>query len=111
MNIGAEYPAEARALNIQGTIRVRLVVDEHGRVRSQALLNSLGHGLDELAMDHAAKLEFEPAHDSDDKPVSSIVIWKFNMTLEDSQSPAVPTKTSLGTSAPTTSTPDAGHPR
>jgi protein TonB len=78
---GKEYPPEARALGIEGAIRVRLVVDEHGKVKSQVLLNKLGHGLDELAMKRAAEIEFEPAKDSDDNPVSSVVVWTFNMTL------------------------------
>ncbi|HET7504873.1 MAG TPA: TonB family protein [Kofleriaceae bacterium] len=78
---GKDYPPEARALGIEGAIRVRLVVDEHGKVKSQVLLNRLGHGLDELALKRAAEIEFEPARDSDDRPVSSVVVWTFNMTL------------------------------
>ena len=78
---GKDYPPEARALGIEGAIRVRLVVDEQGKVKSQVLLNKLGHGLDELAMKRAAAIEFEPAKDTDDKPVTSVVVWTFNMTL------------------------------
>jgi TonB family protein len=78
---GKDYPPEARALGIEGAVRVRLVVDEQGKVKSQALLNRLGHGLDELAMKRAAEIEFEPAKDTDDKPVTSVVVWTFNMTL------------------------------
>jgi protein TonB len=78
---GKDYPPEARALGIEGAIRVRLVVDEHGKVMSRVLLNKLGHGLDELALKRAAEIEFEPAKDSDDKPVTSVVVWTFTMTL------------------------------
>ena len=78
---GKEYPPEARALGIEGAIRVRLVVDEHGKVTSHLLLNKLGHGLDELAMKRAAEIEFEAARDTDDRPVTSVVVWTFNMTL------------------------------
>ena len=45
------------------------------------LLNKLGHGLDELAMKRAAEIEFEPAKDESEAPVSSVVVWTFNMTL------------------------------
>jgi periplasmic protein TonB len=76
-----DYPAEAKALGIEGVIRVRLIVDELGKVKSSVLLNRLGHGLDELALKRAAQIEFEPARDTDDKPVSSVVVWTFNMTL------------------------------
>lgn len=76
-----DYPAEAKALGIEGVIKVRLVVDENGKVKGTVLLNKLGHGLDELALQRAKQIEFEPAKDTDDKPVSSVVVWTFNMTL------------------------------
>jgi len=76
-----DYPAEAKTLGIEGQIRVRLVVDDAGTVKSAVLLNKLGHGLDELALGRAKKIVFDPAKDTDDKPVSSVVIWTFNMTL------------------------------
>ena len=78
---GKDYPSEARALGIEGAIRVQLVVDERGKVKSQRLLNRLGHGLDELALKRAAEIEFEPARDTDDRPVTSVVVWTFMMTL------------------------------
>lgn len=78
---GKDYPAEARALGIEGAIRVRLIVDEHGKVTSRVLLNRLGHGLDELALRRAAEIVFQPATDTDDHPVTSVVVWTFNMTL------------------------------
>jgi protein TonB len=79
--LGKEYPAEAQALGIEGVIKVRLLVDEHGKVTSRLLLNKLGHGLDELAMQRAAVIEFEPAIGTDDKPVASYIVWTFRMTL------------------------------
>jgi protein TonB len=76
-----DYPAEATSLGIEGVIRVRLVVDAQGKVESAVLLNKLGHGLDQLALQRAKKIEFDPATDTDDKPVKSVVVWTFNMTL------------------------------
>jgi protein TonB len=76
-----DYPPEAKQLGIEGVIRVRLIVDDAGKVKSAVLLNKLGHGLDELALTRAKKIEFDPATDTDDKPVTSVVIWTFNMTL------------------------------
>ena len=78
---GRDYPAAARQAAIEGVIRVKLVVSAEGKVTSAALLNKLGYGLDELAIERAKKIEFEPAKDTDDKSVASIVIWTFNMTL------------------------------
>ena len=76
-----DYPAEAKRLGVEGTIRVKLVVDATGHVRSAVLLDHLGHGLDELALVRARAIEFTPARDSDDRDVSSVVIWTFQMTL------------------------------
>lgn len=84
---GRDYPAEARALGIEGAIRVRLVVDEHGKVASRVLLNRLGHGLDELALKRAADLEFEPARDTDDHPVTVAIVWTFHVTLPKNAQP------------------------
>ncbi|MBA3458426.1 MAG: TonB family protein [Deltaproteobacteria bacterium] len=78
---GKDYPAEAKQLGIEGKILVRLVVDETGKVRSTTLVSKLGHGLDELALARAKDLQFEPAIDTDNRPVSSVVVWTFDMTL------------------------------
>jgi len=81
LGVGKDYPAEATALGIEGDIRVKLIVDDRGTVKSRVLLNKLGHGLDALALQHASELEFEPARDTDDKPVTSVVVWTFHMNL------------------------------
>jgi len=76
-----DYPDEARRLGVEGDIRVRLTVDDKGKVKAAMLLNRLGHGLDELALARAKAIEFEPARDTDDRPVSSFVVWTFHMIL------------------------------
>jgi protein TonB len=76
-----DYPAEAKRLGIEGKIRVKLIVDERGEVKSAALLNRLGHGLDELALTRANAIKFDPAKDTDDRPVTSVVVWTFDLEL------------------------------
>lgn len=78
---GSDYPAAAKQAGIEGAIRVRLVVDATGAVKTAVLLNKLGHGLDELALSRARQIAFEPARDTNDQPVASVVVWTFNMTL------------------------------
>ena len=78
---GTDYPPEAKQLGIEGPIRVRLIVDDKGKVKQATLLNRLGHGLDELALTRAKQIEFEPARDTDDRAVTSVVVWTFHMTL------------------------------
>jgi protein TonB len=80
-NTGADYPAAAKQLGLEGDIRVRLIVDDRGKVKQAVLLNKLGHGLDELALSRAKQIEFEPAKDTEDRAVTSVVIWTFHMTL------------------------------
>jgi TonB family protein len=81
IDAGRDYPAAARQRGIEGVIQVKLVVDATGKVRTAVLLNKLGYGLDELALQKAKQIEFEPARDTDDKPVTSVLVWKFNMVL------------------------------
>jgi protein TonB len=76
-----DYPPAAKAAGIEGQIKVRLLVDASGKVAERRLLNKLGHGLDELALARAAKFEFDPALDTDDRPVASVVVWTFTFTL------------------------------
>ena len=76
-----DYPPEAKRLGIEGKLRVKLIVDDHGAVKSAALLNHLGHGLDELALKRANAFLFEPAKDTDDHSVTSVVVWTFDLTL------------------------------
>ena len=75
-----DYPAEAKQLSVGGKIRVKLVVDAQGNVKSAVLLNRLGHGLDELALSRANRILFDPAKDTDDQPVASVVVWTFDMS-------------------------------
>ena len=78
----ADYPPEAKRLGIQGPLKVRLVVDATGKVVQRKVLEpKLGHGLDELALARAATFEFEPALDSNGKPVASVVVWTFQFSL------------------------------
>ena len=44
------YPAEAQRLKLSGTVYVRFVVDEVGRIRDAAVVKGCGHGLDEEAL-------------------------------------------------------------
>jgi periplasmic protein TonB len=58
----AEYPEEARRLGIEGEVRLRLVVDEEGRVREARVVRDPGHGFGEVAARAArAYCHFRPA--------------------------------------------------
>ena len=55
------YTEEARALRIQGTVSMGILVTENGDVDSVLFFGGLGHGLDEQAREVARKLKFSPA--------------------------------------------------
>jgi protein TonB len=55
------YTASARAASIEGKVRVRLTVDETGKVVDVSVLQGLGYGLDEAALEAARAATFEPA--------------------------------------------------
>jgi TonB family protein len=55
------YTEEARALKIQGTVSMGILVTENGDVDSVLFFGGLGHGLDEQAREVARKLKFSPA--------------------------------------------------
>ena len=47
--------------HVEGKIRLKILVDDSGTVRKITSLNSLGYGLDEVAIQAAKKLRFIPA--------------------------------------------------
>lgn len=55
------YADRAREAGIQGKVRVELTVDETGAVVQTRVLEGLGYGLDEAALEAARSARFEPA--------------------------------------------------
>ncbi len=78
------YTAEARAAQIEGDVIVRLLIDENGEVKEAKVSKGLGYGIDEKAVAFSKRrLKFEPAIDTDDKPVAVRISWTFHFTLPD----------------------------
>ena len=66
-----QYPAEAEQLGIEGDVKLRVELDERGKVHGIKVTSGLGHGLDQaavFALTHRCK--FTPAIATDGKPVS-----------------------------------------
>jgi len=55
------YTPDAQAAAIEGKVRVQITVDETGRVVDVKLIQGLGHGLDEVALQAARSATFQPA--------------------------------------------------
>jgi TonB family protein len=56
-----EYTAEARALKIEGDVVVQVVFKANGEVQIVGVAQSLGHGLDEMAVKAAQKIKYKAA--------------------------------------------------
>jgi TonB family protein len=54
-----QYPPEAIAAKVEGTVRIRFSIDHTGKVFKSQVITSLGHGCDEEAIRLVRLLEFE----------------------------------------------------
>ena len=69
-----QYPSDAEQLGIEGDVKLRVSLDEKGKVHDIKVLSGLGHGLDEaavFALRH--KCKFTPAFATDGKPAAYII--------------------------------------
>ena len=62
------YTDEARRLRIEGDVVLRVTFQANGRLVVAGVVDGLGHGLDEAAIEAAKKIEFNPAR-RDGQPV------------------------------------------
>jgi len=76
------YPARAKRLMIEGIVKLRLKLDEFGKVILASILSGPEFGLKEGALEIASKLKFLPATDECGVPIRSEVdhevIFKLN---------------------------------
>lgn len=76
----ARYTDEARANNVQGAVRLKVVMRASGQVGEITVVEGLPDGLTEQAVDAARKLKFEPARKSG-LPVSKVITIDYNFTI------------------------------
>ena len=55
------YTDEARRLRVEGEVVLEVIFVSSGQLRVIGVLQSLGHGLDEAAIEAARSIEFKPA--------------------------------------------------
>lgn len=68
------YPPEAIALGLEGSVKLRVAIDERGRVADVKVLSGLGHGLDREAVDALQhRCRFAPAIANDGRPVAFVI--------------------------------------
>jgi TonB family protein len=62
------YTDEARRLRIEGDVVLKVTFEASGKLVVLGVVQGLGHGLDQAAIDAAKKIEFNPAR-RDGQPV------------------------------------------
>jgi TonB family protein len=77
---GAEFSDQARREKIQGVVIVSVMVTEDGLPVDVRIEKSVGHGLDENALQSVSKYRFKPAM-KDGKPVAARVAVEVNFRL------------------------------
>jgi protein TonB len=77
------YPPDAERAGIEGSVRLRVALDQRGRVSSVRVLRGLGYGLDQAAVDAMKhRCKFTPAIAEDGRPVPFVVeSYTFNFEL------------------------------
>ncbi|MGA3045061.1 MAG: energy transducer TonB [Terracidiphilus sp.] len=76
----AEFSDEARRNKYQGACLISIIVDARGYPQSPRVIQSLGMGLDEKALEAVQKYRFKPAL-KDGKPVAARIIVEVNFRL------------------------------
>lgn len=97
------YPREAALAGLEGSVRIRVVVDEQGRVSDCFVIQSSGHGiLDQAACDGMRRFAvFNPAVDASGSPTvgsyATIITYKM-------RTPPPPTPPAISPGQSTTTT-------
>ena len=61
--VEAPYPPEAKELGLEGEVLLLIEIDETGKVSYVEVLQGLGHGFDEAAVEAVQQMLFSPAED------------------------------------------------
>jgi TonB family protein len=83
-----DYSEEARQNRIQGTVVLYVEVNPDGHAGNIRVVRSLGHGLDEKAIEAVQKWVFRPGY-KDGNPVTVVATIEVNFRLADGPSTAL----------------------
>lgn len=97
--VPATYPPEAEKQGLEGNVVLQLDIDASGKVTGATVVNPVGHGFDESAVDAARQFEFAPALRAG-KPVPSRILYRYNFTLMPSPSQGAEPSRDAGPAAP-----------
>ena len=77
------YPSDAKRMGIEGTVDMRVGVDEHGDVKEVKVVSArpAGYEFDTAAAAAMRRCKFRPARTSDGKAVPSRITYRYRFTL------------------------------
>jgi TonB family protein len=78
-----EFPKEAEAAGLAGTVTLQLDISKEGKVLQVAVIEPAGHGFDESAVAAAKKLDFEPARRVDGTPFGARILYRYSFTQKE----------------------------
>lgn len=78
-----DYTAAARREGIEGTVVLRVGIDENGKAEKIQVIKGLGYGLDEVAVRLMRNCPFEPGLGPEGKPVRTEIRYHFRFRLDD----------------------------
>ena len=83
VEVKPDYPAEARRLQIEGQVKIRVAIDHRGSVRWTRVIKSAGYGMDEAALQGLARTKFRPARAYDGHAVDQVITLTYTFQLRD----------------------------
>lgn len=75
------YPEDAKRNEVEGTVVLKVTIDENGNVTDVKLLKGLGYGLDEASVAAMRKTRFKPATKGGES-VGTTITYNFTWYLE-----------------------------
>src|SRR5262249_41089922 len=85
-----QYPPEAEKAGIEADVTLKLDIDASGKVTKAVVVEPVGHGFDESAVEAAMHLQFDPARKADGTPVAVRILYRYRFTLRPQALPRPP---------------------
>lgn len=94
--VPAEYPAEAKAAGLEGTVVLELLVAADGTTTEVKVVTPAGHGFDEAAVAAAKRFVWKPGR-ARGQPVAVRITYEYVFALEEAPPPEEPPPPPPGT--------------
>lgn len=80
-NLRLTYPEEAKKAGVEGTVVLRVLIDETGKVKETEIIQGLGYGLDEASIKAVQQVTWKPAR-KNDQPLEAWIAYPVRWKLK-----------------------------